>query len=120
MEINSVNKSCIDSNNEIESDDSMKINNNTVSNENVEAYRYQDLRASSDVTQDRTDLPKPDDLSVKMDKIIELLSNNPGIASPGSSKTNLSLNNFNNSGNDATQPHDFHCLQYPSFCGTAG
>jgi len=52
-------------------------------------------------------------LSVKMDKIIELLSNNPGIASPGSSKTNLSLNDFNNSGNDTTKPHDFHRHQNP-------
>ena len=73
MEINSVNKSNIDSNQEIECDDSMQINNNNVSNKNVQAYRYQDLRTPSDIAQVRTDFPKPDDLSVKMDKIIDLL-----------------------------------------------
>ena len=108
MEINSVNKSNIDSNQEIECDDSMKINNNNVSNENVKAYRYQDLRTPSDIAQVRTDFPKPDDLSVKMDKIIELLSNNPGIVSPASSETNLSLNDFNNAASDSTQPQNFH------------
>ena len=107
MEINSVNKSNIDSNQEIECDDSIKINNNNVSNKNVQAYRYQDLRTPSDIAQVRTDFPKPDDLSVKMDKIIELLSNNPGIVSPASCETYLSLNDFNNSASDSTQPQNF-------------